>query len=268
MMSFPPCKINLGLNILSKRSDGYHNIETCFYPVPWTDVLEIIEAKTLSFTSTGLSIPGKAGENLCLNAYHRLWQSYEIPPVAIHLHKSIPTGAGLGGGSSDAAHTIRQLNLLFKLGLSLSQEINHAVQIGSDCAFFIQDKPMIGTGRGEILAPVSINLKGKYLVIVNPGINISTADAYRGVKPQPTHGSLSKLLSAPLSMWRGALINDFEAHVFREFPAIGEIKEKLYRDGALFASMSGSGSSVFGIFDQPVDARSHFRDMIWWSGEL
>src|SRR6478609_5739899 len=183
MISFPPCKINLGLQVVSKRPDGYHNIETCFYPIPWTDILEIIPADVLAFSNSGISIPGKQEENLCLKAYELLRKNFDLKPVKIHLHKVIPMGAGLGGGSSNAAHTLRMLNTIFNLQLNNDQLRQYASQLGSDCSFFIEDEPMMGTGRGEVLENTSVNLKDKFIVLVKPDLHVPTAEAYSGVKP-------------------------------------------------------------------------------------
>lgn len=234
MVAFPPCKINLGLNIVRKRADGYHDIETCFYPVRWTDILEVIPSDTFGFTTSGNAIPGD--DNLCVRAYRLL----NAPPAKIHLHKIIPTGAGLGGGSSDAAWTLRLLNDVFDLKHSKEELKNYAAQLGSDCAFFIEDVPMIGTGRGEILTKADIDLTGKHIVIVKPGIHVSTAEAYASVVPKESPFDLGDIRS---------LKNDFEPSVFKKYPAIASIKEALYEAGAYYASMSGSGSAVFGIFN-------------------
>jgi 4-diphosphocytidyl-2-C-methyl-D-erythritol kinase len=253
MVAFPPCKINLGLHVIRKRPDGYHALETCFYPVPWTDILEIIPSEQLVFTASGNIIPGKEEDNLCLKAYHLLQADFNLPPVKIHLHKIIPTGAGLGGGSSDAAHTLRLLNRIFGLGLSDEKLMAYAANLGSDCAFFIQDKPMLGTGRGEILQPLSLSLKGKYLVLIKPDIHVSTAEAYGGIVPREPSRSLRTLLTdASFPEWKNSLVNDFEETVFRKHPAIADVKEMLYRHGARYACMSGSGATVLGLFDEPV----------------
>lgn len=266
MISFPPCKINLGLNVVSKRSDGYHNIETCFYPVPWTDVLEIIIADSFSFTASGSSIPGDANTNLCIKAYDLLKREFNLAPVSIHLHKVIPTGAGLGGGSSDGAHTLRILNQLFKLDLSNEKLKAYALQLGSDCPFFIDDQPMLGTGRGEVLTNLSVNLAGKFLVLVKPDVHVSTADAYSGVKPMASSQSVKGILEQKTIVeWKDLLKNDFEESVFNKYPLIKGIKEKLYQHGAVYASMSGSGSTVFGIFEKPVDLETQFPEAIYWS---
>ncbi len=241
MIAFPPCKINLGLNVLRKRNDGYHDIETCFYPILWTDILEVIPSDKFEFTVSGNVIPGD--DNLCIKAYQLL----KPPPAKIHLHKIIPTGAGLGGGSSDAAWTLRLLNDVFLLGLSKDQLKSVASQIGSDCAFFIEDGPMIGSGRGEILSPANISMKGKFIVIVKPEIHVSTAEAYAGIVPKESKLDLTKINS---------LKNDFEESVFKKHPLIQSIKQQLYNAGAEYASMSGSGSAVYGIFNSPPDITS------------
>jgi 4-diphosphocytidyl-2-C-methyl-D-erythritol kinase len=269
MISFPPCKINLGLNILNKRPDGYHNLETCFYPVPWTDILEIIPADTLTFSGSGNHIPGRTEDNLCLKAYSLLEKEFKLPPVKIHLHKIIPTGAGLGGGSSDAAYTLRLLNVIFELNLSNEKLMQYASMLGSDCAFFIQDKPMMGSGRGEVLSEIDVRLKGKFLVLVKPDIHVSTADAYANVKPnQPVVSLQSILTTTSINDWKNTVKNDFEESVFGKYPAIKEIKEKLYSIGAMYASMSGSGSTVFGIFDSPFNVNEHFSQSTNWNGAL
>lgn len=266
MVSFPPCKINLGLRILRKRTDGYHDIATCFYPVPWTDILEIIPADTFAFSSTGLAIPGTTENNLCLKAYALLRERFRLPPVKIHLHKIIPMGAGLGGGSADAAHTLLLLNELFDLRLSTDELATIAAHIGSDCAFFLYNKPMLGTGRGEILSNAPVDLTGKFIVIVKPDVHVATAAAYAGVVPNETNPLPEAVLHKPLTEWKAALLNDFESTVFPHHPVIKNIKEKLYDHGAIYASMSGSGSSVFGIFDRSIDLRTEFPSTMYWSG--
>lgn len=269
MISFPPCKINLGLNVISKRPDGYHEIETCFYPVPWTDILEIILSDVLTFTNSGNSIPGKKEDNLCLQAYQLLKNDYNLAPVKIHLHKIIPTGAGLGGGSSNAAFTLRLLNTIFNLGLNVNQLKMYAAQLGSDCAFFIEDKPMIGSGRGEVLREAKLKLEEKFIVIVKPEVHVSTAEAYMGVKPAHKVGDAKYTVErTTFEDWKDLLVNDFEESVFQKYPLIKEIKTKLYEYGACYASMSGSGSAVYGIFEKPVKLKGHFPAMTYWSGVL
>jgi 4-diphosphocytidyl-2-C-methyl-D-erythritol kinase len=268
MIAFPPCKINLGLNILSKRPDGFHNIDTCFYPVPWTDILEIIPSKELTITFSGNSIPGRAEENLCLKAYKLLKNDFDIDPVKIHLHKIIPIGAGLGGGSSDAAYTLRLLSNVFDLNLSLDQLSKYASQLGSDCSFFTQDKPQLGSGKGEILRDLDITLKGFWLILVKPPIHVSTQQAYSGVVPKQPQIQLAEALQLPITQWKGLLENDFEESIFKQYPEVGVIKNQLYEQGAVYASMSGSGSSVFGLFEKPVRLKNIFSEMQYWEGVL
>lgn len=268
MVSFPPCKINLGLNVISKRSDGYHNLETCFYPIPLTDVLEVLPATAVSFDISGNAIPGDASDNLCLKAYRSLQQDYDLPPVKIFLHKVVPSGAGLGGGSSDGAHALRLLNEVFSLGLSIEKLKAYALQLGSDCPFFIEDKPMLGSGRGEELTPVSVDLSGKFIVLVKPDVHVSTAEAYGGVTPAVPHVRIKEILQKSVYEWKDVLKNDFETSVFAKYPQIGAIKEKFYQHGALYASMSGSGSAVFGIFDNPIDLTTSFPNDFYWSKML
>jgi 4-diphosphocytidyl-2-C-methyl-D-erythritol kinase len=266
MISFPHSKINLGLQVVSKRPDGYHNLNTCFYPVKWTDIIEIIPAQEFAFTYSGNDIPGNPSDNLCVRAYGLLSKDFKLAPVKIHLHKNIPTGAGLGGGSSDAAFVLRLLNDIFHLALSVNELKKYAAALGSDCSFFIEDKPMLGTGRGEILLPLAINIKGKYILVVKPDIHVSTAEAYAGIIPQPPSYDLMEMLQLPVERWRDNLKNDFEGSVFAKYPKIEQIKNKLYGSGALYASMSGSGAAVFGIFSSQVDLKKDFPNCQYWSG--
>lgn len=269
MIAFPPAKINLGLNIIRKRPDGYHDLSTCFYPVQWCDILEILPSDKLSFQSTGLSIPGSEKDNLCLKAYQLLKNDFDIPAVGIHLHKIIPMGAGLGGGSSDGAWTLRLINEMFGLAIAKEKLKAYASQLGSDCAIFIEDGPAMGSSRGEVLTPTSLSLKGKFIVIVKPDVHVSTAEAFAGITPaHPERGLQSVIENLPLEKWRDVVKNDFEVSVFRKYALIQSIKEKLYSAGAQYASMSGSGSAVFGIFDKPVDLRSSFSETTYWSGKL
>lgn len=253
MIRFPNCKINIGLNILSKREDGYHNLQTIFYPVAIYDALELIEKKEASdeieFTQTGLSISGDTHNNLCVKAYQLLKKDFpQLPAVQMHLHKVIPMGAGLGGGSSDAAFTLKLLNEKFQLGLSKEQLIRYAAGLGSDCAFFVMDTPCIATGRGEIMKPVAVDLSSYSILIVNPGIHISTADAFKQIEPGKNAVDLERAIQSPIEKWKDQLKNDFELPVFQSHPEIAGIKKELYEKGALYASMSGSGSSLYGIF--------------------
>ncbi|MEJ7645034.1 MAG: 4-(cytidine 5'-diphospho)-2-C-methyl-D-erythritol kinase [Chryseolinea sp.] len=268
MVSFPPCKINLGLHVTRKRSDGYHDLVTCFYPVWWTDVLEVISSDDFSFEISGNSIPGSVESNLCVKAYDLLKNDLGIGPVKIHLHKVIPTGAGLGGGSSDGAHALRILNCVFNLKLSDDALMTYAARLGSDCSFFIQDSPMIGSGRGEILDPVNLSLKGKFLALLKPEIHVSTADAYAGIRPRLPDEKLIDTLRRPVHEWQGHLRNDFEDTVFAIHPLLPQIKEMLYANGALYAAMSGSGSTLFGIFDEAPLLNDLKSDMTIWGAWL
>lgn len=252
MITFPNAKINLGLNVISRRPDGYHNIETLFYPVNIKDSLEVIESEELKFTTSGIEIPGFANENLCLKAYHLLCESYRLPPVHIHLHKQIPIGAGLGGGSADAAFFLKTMNEKFALSLSTEELEDYARRLGADCAFFIRDKPVFAVGRGDEFVPVDLSLKNYHLVLVMPDVHVSTPEAYRGVKPRKPETSLIDLAKLPVENWKNHIVNDFEPGIFKNHYLIRGAKASLYEAGALFALMSGSGASVYGIFkDQP-----------------
>jgi 4-diphosphocytidyl-2-C-methyl-D-erythritol kinase len=268
MVSFPPCKINLGLNVLSKRPDGYHDIETIFYPLPWTDILEIIPSDKLTFQTTGNAIPGKEADNLCLKAYHLLKRDFDLNPVQIHLHKIIPTGAGLGGGSADAAYTLRLLNEVFNLQLTAEKLALYASHLGSDCPFFVYDQPMLGTGRGEVLEKMELNLKGKFVVLVNPGVHIATATAYHGVTPGLPESSLKEVIQKPMKDWKHQLKNDFEKSIFKLEPGIKKLKEEMYEWRAIYSGMSGSGSSVFGIFENEIELPDFVTKTNYWSGML
>lgn len=250
MITFPHCKINIGLQILQKRPDGFHDIATVFYPVPLKDVLEVVSSEETSFHVTGSSIPGDEKDNLCLKAYHLLKKDFhKLPPAGIYLHKVIPIGAGLGGGSSDAAFTLKILNEKYNLKLSPGQLLKYANQLGSDCAFFLQDKPCYATGKGNELYPLTQEDLGQYhFVLVCPDIHINTAWAYSKVIPGIPHRSVLDLVREPLDTWDGTVINDFEHPVFETYPQLKRIKERLYKEGALYASLSGSGATVYGIF--------------------
>ncbi len=249
MIVFPHCKINLGLQIINKRPDGYHNLETIFYPVPFTDVLEFIPAPAFQFQSTGLPIGSDPASNLCVRAYDLLQQNFpQLPEVTMHLHKIIPMGAGLGGGSSDGSYVLKTINDYFQLGLSTEALIDLALQLGSDCPFFIHNRPVFASGRGEIMEPVDLDLSPYTLVIIHPGIHISTAEAFSGVRPRGQVTDLSTRIKEPVNEWKNWLTNDFEVTVFEKYPAIKDIKDLLYANGAVYASMTGSGSAVFGLF--------------------
>jgi 4-diphosphocytidyl-2-C-methyl-D-erythritol kinase len=269
MVAFPPCKINLGIHVLNRRTDGFHNIETCFYPVPRTDILEVVSSSRFAFESTGLQIPGELEDNLCVKAYELLRKDFNLSPVVIHLHKVIPTGAGLGGGSSDGTWTLRLLNDHFQLGLSIEKLSTYSQQLGSDCPFFLHDSPQIGTGRGEMLSPIPVSLKGKFLVIVRPEVHVSTREAYAGIVPRQPERSIRSIVSElDVAEWQGVLINQFEAHIAKLFPVISYLKKELYDAGALYVSMSGSGSAVYGIFNNEVRLHKQFGMHDVWEGSL
>jgi len=254
MILYPPAKINLGLNILRKRDDGYHDIDTCMVEIPFTDILELTKSESFEFLQTGITINGTGGTNLCEKAYQLVRSEYEIGPVRIHLRKQIPVGAGLGGGSADATYTLLALNQLFQLQLSIQKLKDLSSKLGSDCPFFVEGLPQIAQGRGEILSPVELDLSNVYLVLLNPGIHVGTKEAYEGVSLNDTAISVQELLQKPIQQWRYSLKNDFEKSVFHLFPEIQKLKELLYDSGAVYAAMSGSGSSVFGLFlvESPV----------------
>ncbi len=252
MILFPNAKINIGLNILSRREDGFHNLETIFYPLAIRDALEVVEADQMKFTSSGLEIPGDAMDNLCLKAYYLLSKDYKLPPVHIHLHKNIPIGAGLGGGSADASFFIKLINQKFELRMDTLQMEAYASKLGSDCAFFIQNKPAIAVDKGDQLQTIDLDLSSYFIMLVMPQVQVSTSDAYRGVRPATMASSLADLVKLPVEAWRVAIKNDFEPSVFLQYPIIAEVKSKLYSAGALYACMSGSGSSVFGIFEKEL----------------
>lgn len=263
MVNFPNAKINIGLNIIEKRSDGFHNIESCFYPVPCCDVLEILEAKEVSFKSTGLAIPGNNNDNLCLKAFYLLKADFAIPNYSIHLHKAIPIGAGLGGGSADAAFILKLINEKASLNLSESQLEHYARKLGSDCAFFIQNKPKYCFGKGDEFEGIQLDLTGKYLVLVNPQIHISTAEAYGGIKPKKPNTNLKEALNLPIGDWKKVIKNDFEISLFPKYPVLEKIKHEFYNLGAIYASMTGSGSTVYGLFETEIDSNSFDNNWVF-----
>lgn len=259
MIVFPNCKINLGLHILSKRQDGFHNLETVFYPVALKDALEVLPSlgSAIEFTGSGLTVDGNETDNICIKAYHLLKRDFpQLPFIKMHLHKAIPMGAGLGGGSADGAFTLQLLNKKYSLGLSLQQLIDYALQLGSDCPFFIINKPCYATGRGELLEGIDIQLAGYKIVIVNPGIHVNTGWAFSQITPAEPPKNIKAIITQPIATWKAELINDFENPVFEKYPAIKKIKEELYSKGAVYAAMSGSGSTVYGIFEKGISLSS------------
>ena len=251
MITFPNAKINLGLQVLRKRDDGFHDIETVLYPLPLFDSLEIILARGEAETTLNLyGIPIPEVNNLCLKAYQVLHDDFDLPPVKIHLLKGTPAGAGLGGGSSDASFTLMMINKLFMLGLTVSELEDYAAGLGSDCPFFIRNKPLLAKGRGEVLGDIDLSLAGKIIMIATPGLHISTAEAYSLVMPYKERPGIRELVGLPIEEWKNKLFNDFEEPVFERYPKLYEIKEYFYRMGAIYAAMSGSGSAIFGIFPE------------------
>ena len=252
MLAFANAKINLGLHVTEKRADGYHNLETVFYPVKLYDVLELTDASVTSCVLGGTAVPGNPEDNICLKAYRLLEKDFHLPAQQISLLKNIPVGAGLGGGSSDAAFLIKLLNDKFKLGISLDRMEDYARQLGADCAFFIQNKPVYAIGKGDEFSKINIDLSDYCLVLVKPDIHVSTGDAYAGIKPAIPSRSLKDLIHLPVKDWASHLKNDFENTVFLKYPQIERVKKQLYASGAVYAAMSGSGSAVFAIFEQQV----------------
>ena len=276
MITFPNAKINLGLDVVSKRADGYHDLETIFYPVPLEDVLEINEvtdtaAPDYTFTMYNARFDGDSNDNLVVKAYKVLAADHRLPKVSMALYKNIPTGAGLGGGSADAAFALKMLNSIAALGLSDEQLEEYAARIGADCAFFIKNTPAYATGIGNILSPTECSLSGYCLVLVKPDIHISTKDAYAFVTPAAPATPLTGIAKCPVAEWKGSMKNDFEKSVFAKHPSMENIKEQLYAMGAVYASMSGSGSSFFGIFNEEKDIKTIealFPNMFCWSKVL
>ncbi|MBD0374169.1 MAG: 4-(cytidine 5'-diphospho)-2-C-methyl-D-erythritol kinase [Flavisolibacter sp.] len=255
MVVFPNCKINLGLHILQKRDDGFHDLETIFYPIPLSDALEIVHSdnpmKTLDFSITGRASEALKEDNICIKAYQLIKGDYStLPPLKMHLHKVIPTGAGLGGGSADGAFTLLLLNKRFELNISEEKLSEYAARLGSDCSFFIKNVPCYATGRGEQLEEVKLDLSTYKFIIVNPGIHIQTAWAFSQIKPLLNRKSLKEIITEPIESWKENLSNDFEPVIFSSFPEIESIKKSLYDAGAVYASLSGSGASVYGIFNK------------------
>jgi 4-diphosphocytidyl-2-C-methyl-D-erythritol kinase len=258
MIVFPNAKINLGLNVVARRDDGYHDIETVFYPVPLCDALEILPAANgeTVFTQFGIPVDGSAEDNLVMKAYRLLKTDFLLPAVDIYLRKQIPAGAGLGGGSSDAAFMLKLLNNFAELGLSDDKLEEYASRLGADCPVFIRNRPVFAEGTGNIFSQVDLSLSGYSLVLIKPDIHISTKEAYAAICPHKPDNSIRDIVKTPVAEWKNLLVNDFEEGVFAREPEIGKIKQELYDAGAVYASMSGSGSAVYGIFDS-----AHFPEI-------
>ncbi|WP_017259015.1 4-(cytidine 5'-diphospho)-2-C-methyl-D-erythritol kinase [Pedobacter arcticus] len=266
MITFPSAKINIGLNITSRRTDGYHNLETVFYPIKIKDALEVIEGPAMSFETSGIEIPGHANENLCLQAYDLMRGDFDLPNINIHLHKNIPIGAGLGGGSADAAFFIKLINQKFDLGLSKEVIQNYCRKLGADCAFFIANKPVFAFGKGDEFENINLDLDKYFIALIMPPVYVSTGEAYRGVQPKTPSQSLKELIKLPIEQWQGKITNDFENHILKNHPTIRGVKASLLEAGALFALMSGSGASVYGIFKDITDLSSLEKNNLVFSG--
>lgn len=250
MIVFPNAKINIGLNILERRPDGYHNIETVFYPIPLCDALEIVPAHEGDATLTcyGNAVDCPVEKNLVMKAYRLMQRQFQLSPVNIFLYKHIPDGAGLGGGSSDAAFTLTTLNTMFRLNLTNEQLAQLAITIGADCPFFIYNTPMMATGIGDVLSPINVDIKRFTLLLIKPDVSVPTKTAYAQVTPHPALVPIPAIIEQGPQLWRDTLVNDFETSVFAQYPELASIKQSLYDAGAIYASMSGSGSSIFGLF--------------------
>ena len=259
MITYPIAKVNLGLLVTEKRSDGFHNIETVFYPVPVQDALEVVESSKFQINITGIDLNENPEKNLVVKAYQLLNETYKLPPVQIHLHKNIPVGAGLGGGSADASYMLLLLNEMFQLDISEKQLLAYALQLGSDCPFFVNPRPVFAVGRGEQIEDIDVDLSGFYLILIKPPVHVSTSEAYKHMVPANSRISLKALVHFSVAKWQGNIQNQFERYVFSEHPEVGEIKQKLYDLGATFALMSGSGSAVYGLFrSEKRSLDSHF----------
>ncbi len=271
MICFPNAKINIGLNVVAKRPDGYHNIETVFFPIPLKEALEVVHLTDNSapyvWSNSGIEVDTPAENNICIKALHLIKQNHDLSPIQIHLHKHIPFGAGLGGGSADGAFMLKLLNDFFKLNISTDELKQMAVQLGADCPIFIDNTPSFATGIGEIMEPIELDLSGYHLTLIKPDIHVSTPEAYNGIIPQHPITALKADVHRPIEEWRHHIKNDFEQSVFAKHPLIGEIKEQLYQQGALYAAMSGSGSSVYGLF-KDTPATDAFHDHYCWIGKL
>jgi 4-diphosphocytidyl-2-C-methyl-D-erythritol kinase len=268
MIVFPKAKINLGLRIIRKRNDGYHDIETLFYPVGLGDALEFVIQNNPQYkdqlTVTGIDTGGDPEDNLVIKTIKMLRESYSFPYLKVHLHKVIPLGAGLGGGSSDAAFLLKGINRHYRLSIDAGKLKEIALELGSDCPFFINCIPSFASGRGEELQPVSSFLKGYHITLLNPGVGINTREAYLNCRPEIPSTSLLKLTERSVDEWKGLIINDFEEYAFNKYPQIGHMRDELYNSGALFSSMSGSGSTVYGIFSGKPRISDRLKDFVIW----
>jgi len=268
MLLFAPAKINIGLKVLDKRLDNYHNIESIFYSIPLFDILEFSKSKDFEFISSGLAVDGQLANNLVFKAYDLINQQYSIGGLKIHLHKTIPMGAGLGGGSSDAASTLLAINSIFGLGIDLNELAQMAEYLGADCPFFVHNKPVIARGIGTQFTEVNLDLSGYFIVLIKPDIHISTAEAYAGVKLEGAKAGLDLSVLGDMSLWKHQFLNSFEHNLFLKYPLLKELKDSLYEQGAVYASMSGSGSSIFGIFKSKPNVLQEWERYFLWVKEI
>jgi 4-diphosphocytidyl-2-C-methyl-D-erythritol kinase len=273
MLTFPNAKLNLGLYVTQHRADGFHTLESVFVPLPWTDALEMLPAPAgaaTSLTLTGRPIPGDPTTNLCVRAYELLQADFpQLPPVQLYLHKIVPIGAGLGGGSADAAFALKAANDLFSLNLSIETLESYARRLGSDCAFFIQNKSVLAVEKGDVFEEINLSLTGATCVVVYPDLHISTAEAYARITPQLPLHPLRAALAQPMNTWRTTVSNDFETALTPSHPVLADIKQQLYEAGATYASLSGSGSAVYGLWEsgEPV-ATPWPAEYTVWQGVL
>jgi len=270
MLVFPNAKLNLGLYVTERRPDGFHRLESVFLPLPWTDVLELVPARAgqaTSITLSGRPIPGDPATNLCLKAYELLQADYPALPAAqLYLHKIVPIGAGLGGGSADAAFALKAANEFFGLDLSVETLEGYARRLGSDCAFFIRNQPVLAVERGDVFEEIQLSLAKLPCVVVYPNLHISTAEAYARIVPKPPAHALREALAQPLETWRATVSNDFETALMPAFPVLAHIKQQLYAAGAAYASLSGSGSAVYGLWasgQEPAPTRWPAEFTVW-----
>ena len=267
MLYYSNAKINLGLNIIEKRSDGFHNLESVFYPINVKDALEFIPSQNTNLTSSGIKIDCSTNDNLIIKAYQLLQKDFEIPNLSFHIHKNIPFGAGLGGGSANAAYTISEINKFYKLNMSEPEIINYTSRLGSDCSFFIKNKPLFADRKGDNFKNINLNLSEYYILLIHPGFGISTVEAYQKITAKKPKKSILEIINEPIEKWKSELINDFETALFPQYPILEELKNQLYSDGAVYASMSGSGSSIFGIFKNKPSNKNYLK--YWnWVGKL
>ncbi len=271
MLIYSNAKINIGLNIVEKRSDGFHNIETIFFPIGLQDAIEIADSKTqapYTFSSSGIPININAEDNIVVKAYKLIREKYNFPAQDIHLHKKVPFGAGLGGGSANAAYMIKLLNKKFNLGMSHEYMENEVKKLGSDCAFFIKNEPAFADQKGDHLKSINIDLSGYHLLLIKPDIHISTPEAYANITAKQAKISLKELIKEPIENWKGLIKNDFEENIFLNHPLLAKIKNELYEQGALYASMSGSGSSLFGLFKNTPHISPQWKEHFCWTEQF